>query len=125
MWVDMWARAHVFRCPPLAGGTSDYSLWFPLARLVLMFVCIILRIYINFGSPLQGPSDSASNAVRLPLHDRSETIHYYLELAGYNVSVSCLCLCYLEMADCVDRNLACRLEKISPANSWQIVLYYH
>lgn len=94
-WDDTWARAYVFRCPPLAGGTSDYSLWFSLARLVLMFVCIILRIYINFGSPFQGLSDSASNAVRLPLQwnnlaksepkpnglrkDYSELINFFLQ----------------------------------------------
>jgi hypothetical protein len=42
-WVDTWAHVHVFRDPPLAGGTSDYF-WFPLARL-LIFVCIILHIY--------------------------------------------------------------------------------
>jgi hypothetical protein len=29
---DMWTHVHVFRHPHLAGGTSDYSLWFPLAR---------------------------------------------------------------------------------------------
>jgi hypothetical protein len=65
---DTWTHMHVFRCLCLAGGTSDYSLWFPLARLVVIFTCVLL-IYIYFGSSLQGPLDSASDAVRLPLHN--------------------------------------------------------